>query len=128
MVIDTSAIIAILTDEPIRPELNRKIEADPTRLMSSGTMLETAIVIESRRGVEGGRVLDLFLHTAEVEIVPPTEEHITLARRAYRQFGEGNHSASLNFGDCFAYALAKASGEPLLCTGDDFAKTGLPLC
>ena len=128
MVIDTSAIMAILSDEPERSEFNRKIEADPTRLMSSGTLLETAIVIESRRGVEGARVLDLFLHKAEVEVVPTTLEQVTLARRAFRQFGKGNHPAGLNFGDCFAYALTKASGEPLLCKSADFAKTDLPLC
>ena len=128
MVIDTSAVVAILGDEPERADFTRKIEADPVRLMSSGTLLETAIVVESRYGTDGGRDLDLLLQTAEVEIVPPTRDHIAIARRAYRQFGKGIPSAGLNFGDCFAYALAKATGESLLCKGEDFAQTDLPLC
>ena len=128
MVIDSSAVVAILGDEPERSDFTRKIEADPVRLMSAGTLLETAIVVESRYGTEGGRDLDLLLQAAEIEIVPATQDHVALARRAYRRFGKGKASAGLNFGDCFAYALAKASGEALLCKGKDFARTDLQLC
>ena len=128
MVLDTSALLAILTDEPERAAFNRTIEADAVRLVSSATLLETAIVIEARFGPDGGRDLDHFLHKIEVEVVPPSLEHIALARRAYRRFGKGKHAAGLNFGDCFSYALAEASGEPLLCKGKDFALTDLRLC
>ena len=93
--------------------------------MSVASFLEAAIVLESRTGVAGGDELDLFMGRAQIELEPVTPEHAQAARRAWRRFGKGNHPAGLNFGDCFAYALAEASGEPLLFKGRDFVLTGI---
>lgn len=123
MVIDTSALMAILLDEPERREFNEKIEADPKRLLSAASFVETALVIEARLGEAGGRELDLLLYRAGVEVVPVDADQAEIARRAFRQYGRGRHPAGLNFGDCFAYALVKATGEPLLFKGDDFGRT-----
>lgn len=125
MVIDTSAVIAMLSDEPGAARFEAAVEADPVRLMSTATYLECAIVIESRYGEAGGRELDLWLHRAAVDLVAPHAEQAHAARLAYRAYGKGRHRAGLNYGDCFAYALAKISGEPLLFKGDDFARTDL---
>ena len=123
MVLDTSAILAILLNEPEAPAFHLAIEADPVRLLSAANLLETAIVIEARVGEAGGRELDLLLHKAAVEVVAVDAAQAGLARHAYRQFGKGRHLAGLNYGDCFAYALAQSAGEPLLFKGDDFSKT-----
>ncbi len=123
MVLDTSAILAILLNEPEAPAFRLAIEADPVRLLSAANLLETAIVIEARVGEAGGRELDLLLHKAAVEVVAVDAAQAGLARHAYRQFGKGRHLAGLNYGDCFAYALAQSAGEPLLFKGDDFSKT-----
>lgn len=123
MVIDTSAIAAILFDEPDAAVLESKIADDPVRLMSAATFLEATIVIEARLGDPGGREFDLWLHRAEVEILPVDAEQADTARRAWRRFGRGRHPAGLNYGDCFSYALAATHDEPLLFKGDDFAKT-----
>ena len=125
MVLDSSAVIAILLDEPERAEFNRRTEAAAPRLISAVTLAETAMVIEKRRGEAGGRELDLLLHRADVEIVPFDADQAELARTAFRRYGKGRHPAGLNFGDCLAYALAKATGEPLLFKGDDFAQTDI---
>jgi ribonuclease VapC len=125
MVIDTSAVLAILLDEPEADDIEMAIDADPVRLMSAASYLETAIVVESRLGEPGGREFDLLLHKAGIEIVAVTAEQADAARDAWRRFGRGRHLASLNFGDCFSYALASASGEPLLFKGDDFDKTDI---
>jgi len=125
MVIDTSAVVAILSNEPDAETLERAVAADPVRLMSAATLLETSIIIESKFGEAGGRELDLWIDIAEVEIVPVTNDHASAARTAYRRFGKGRHPAGLNFGDCYAYALVAISGEPLLCKGDGFARTDL---
>jgi ribonuclease VapC len=127
MVIDTSAVMAILFDEADAPFFEEAIEADPVRLMSAGTLVEAAIVVEARLGPAGGRELDLLLHAAAVDIVPVDREQAELGRQAWRRFGKGNHRAALNYGDCFAYALAKRSGEPLLAKGDDFPRTDVTL-
>lgn len=123
MVIDTSALVAMLSDEPDAEVFETAVELDQVRLMSTATLLETAIVIESRFGEPGGRELDLWLHRAGVDLVAVSAEHAETARAAYRRFGKGRHPAGLNYGDCFAYALAKASGEPLLFKGNDFIRT-----
>lgn len=123
MVIDTSAIAALLFDEPEAPAFEQAIASDSVRLMSAGTFLESALVVEARLGAPGGRELDLLVHHARIEIVPFTAEQATAARRGWRRFGKGRHPAGLNFGDCFAYALSRTSGEPLLFKGDDFPKT-----
>ena len=123
MVIDSSAVIAILLGEPQAEALATRIEADPRRLMSAANALEAAMVVESRYGLAGGRDLDRLLDRARVDIVAVTRDHFDLAREAWRRFGKGHHSAALNICDCLAYALSKSSGEPLLFVGDDFAKT-----
>jgi ribonuclease VapC len=128
MVIDSSAVLAIMQGEPEKRSLNEKIEADPVRLMSAASYLETAIVIDDRFGDEGARDLKLFLTEAEVEIVPVTLDQADIARAAYRTFGRGNHPTRLNFGDCLAYALARSAGERLLFKGDDFPKTDIEAC
>ncbi len=125
MVLDTSALLTVLFDEPERRQFNEVIAADPNRLLSTASFLETGIVIETRSGEAGGRDLDLFVHRAEIALVPVDADQAEIARRAFRRFGKGRHPAGLNFGDCFAYALSKASGEALLFKGDGFSKTDI---
>ena len=127
MVIDTSAVVAILLDEPESPVIRRAIEDDPVRMMSTASFVEAAMVIETRFGEAGGRELDLLLHTARIELIPVDREQAELARDAFRHFGKGRHRAGLNFGDCFSYALARVSGERLLFKGDDFGHTDVPV-
>ncbi|MGH7898242.1 MAG: type II toxin-antitoxin system VapC family toxin [Candidatus Binatia bacterium] len=123
MVIDTSALLAILQDEPERRAFNEALEAADSRRMSVATFVEVSIVIEARLGAAGQRDLDLFLERAAIELVGVDIEQSRAARRAFTRFGKGRHPAGLNFGDCFAYALATTLGEPLLFKGDDFCKT-----
>lgn len=125
MVIDTSALVAMLTDEPDAEHLEGCVADDPVRMMSTVSYLETAIVIESRFGESGGRELDLWLHRASVDLVAVDAGQAEAARVAYRRYGKGRHRAGLNYGDCFSYALAKVSGQPLLFKGDDFQKTDI---
>ena len=98
------------------------------RFFSAGNALETAIVLQARRGESVIRELDLFVHRTGVEIIAVDVEQVEIARAAWRRYGKGRHAAGLNFGDCFAYALAKVSGEPLLATGGDFVQTDIVLC
>lgn len=125
MVIDTSAIVAIAFNEPEAVAFEQDIADDPVRLVSAATVLEAAMVIETRFGEAGGSELDLWLHKAGVEIVPVDAGQTDLARRAWRRYGKGCHPAGLNFGDCFSYALAASTGEPLLFKGTDFAHTDI---
>lgn len=125
MVLDTSALVAVLFDEPERDEFIRRIAVASRRLISVGTLIESSIVVESRRGEVAGRELDLFLHRADVQTVAVNEEQALLARAAWRRYGKGRHPAGLNFGDLFAYALARAHSEELLFKGDEFTKTDL---
>ena len=128
MVIDSSAVCAILFGETEAEDFAMAVSNDPRRLMSAFTALESAIVLESRKGDLGGRELDLFLHNASVDIVPMTADQYALAREAWQKFGKGNHPAGLNIGDCCSYALSKLSGEPLLFKGDDFGKADVKGC
>jgi ribonuclease VapC len=121
MVIDTSAIMAVLKLEPEAAAFAESIEQAARRLVSAGTVLEAGIVAESRP--QGGRELDGFLAAARFEIVAFDAEQAEIAREAFRRFGKGRHPAGLNFGDCIAYALSQHAGEPLLYKGDDFSKT-----
>lgn len=123
MTLDTSAVLAILQDEPERAEFVALIEQAPRRLISAASVLEAAMVLEGRRGDDAGADLDLFLRRGGVEVVPFDEEQLSWARRAFRVYGKGRHAAGLNFGDCAAYALAQCSGEPLLFKGADFSAT-----
>lgn len=127
VVIDTSAMLAVLLGEPERTHFLKLISEAGVRLLSAANVLETAIVVESRRGEAAGREFDLFLHRTKIEIVAVDAEQVSIARYAWRKFGKGRHPAALNFGDCFAYALTKASSEPLLAKGGDFSQTDLPL-
>ena len=123
MVIDTSALAAIFFGEPERQKFLSAITSAPTRMLSTATILETGIVLESRLGDAAGREFDLFVIRANLQIMPVDAEQAELARSAWRRFGKGRHPAALNYGDCFAYALAKWTGEPLLAKGTDFAAT-----
>ena len=125
MVIDTSALVAILTDEPDAEQLESAIDGDTTRLMSVASVLETAMVLESRFGESGTRELDLLIQRLPIEIRPVDQDQLEWARFAFHTYGKGRHKAGLNFGDCFAYALAKITGEPLLFKGEDFKKTDI---
>ncbi len=125
MVIDTSALIAILQDEPERRSFNLAIESAETRLLSAASFVESSLVIETRVGADGIRDLDLFVAKADISIEPVDTDQAYVARQAYSQYGKGRHPAGLNYGDCFTYALAKLSGEPILFKGHDFSKTDL---
>ncbi len=123
MVIDTSALVAILQGEPERRRFIEAIEASDARLISAATFVEISIVIDVRYGTEGLRDLDHFIGRAGIELVPVDAEHSAAARVAFSRFGKGRHRAGLNFGDCFSYALALVIGQPLLFKGDDFVHT-----
>jgi ribonuclease VapC len=125
MILDTSALSAILFQEPEADLYLRRIfEAEHCRI-SAANFVELSMVVERQSGAEGGRQCDMFLRRAEIVIEPVTIEQAHLARHAFLDFGKGRHPAGLNFGDCFAYALAKATGEPLLYKGTDFSKTDI---
>ncbi len=125
MILDTSAIVAILFGENDADIYAQAItRADACRI-SAATFLETAIVVEAQTKNNGGRQLDAFIHRAGISIEPVTAEHAHIARQAFIDFGKGRHPAGLNYGDCFSYALSKSTREPLLFKGKDFAKTDL---
>lgn len=128
MVIDTSAIIAILTNEPMAERLVAAIDGDHVRLVSAASVVEASLVVLGRYGEAGDPQLDRLLRGIAAEVVPVDEEQVTLARDAALRFGRTRHAAALNFGDCFSYALSAARGEPLLFVGDDFAKTDVDVC
>ena len=128
MVIDTSAVLAILQDEPERRAFNEAIEAADSRSLSVASFVEVSIAIEARFGAEGVGHLDRLLERAGVKVVPVDLEQGRLARQAFSRFGKGRHEAGLNFGDCFSYALAQVLGEPLLFEGEDFSRTDVPRC
>jgi len=123
VVIDTSALIAILSDEPERAAFVDAIERDPNRLVCAVSIIEASLVLESRYGEDAVDDLDLLLAKIGARIVPFSDEDIPGVRVAYRRFGKGRHPAGLNFGDCFSYALAISMGEPLLFKGQDFSQT-----
>ena len=128
MVIDTSALAAIFFVEPERDKFLEAIASAESRLISAAIVLETGIILEGRQGEAAGREFDLFVVRANLEIVPVDADQADLARSAWRKYGKGRHPAALNFGDCFSYALAKTSGEPLLAKGTDFARTDIEVC
>lgn len=127
MVLDTSALVAILSQEPEAQALALAIDEHPCRCVSAATVLEASIVIAVRFGEPGLRDLDQLLAKILAEVVPVSADQAALGRQAFLKYGKGRHPAGLNYGDCFAYALTKTSGQPLLCKGDDFARTDLAL-
>jgi ribonuclease VapC len=127
MVVDTSALIAILQGEPESRSFIELLEAADSRRLSVASMVETSIVLEARHGAAGVRELDLFAGRAGIELVPVDIEQGRIARTAFSLFGKGRHRAGLNYGDCFSYALAITLGEALLCKRADFAFTDVTL-
>lgn len=126
MIVDTSALIAILRDEPDAETFAFALAAARAPRISAANYLETAIVIDASRDPIASRHVDDLFTKARLVIEPVTAEQAAIARSAYRDFGKGSgHPAQLNFGDCFAYALAKSAGEPLLFKGEDFSQTDL---
>jgi ribonuclease VapC len=125
VVVDTSALIAVLNMDPESARLAAAMEADPNRLISAATVVEAGVVIEARYGSAGGRELDVLIVKASLSIEAVTAQQVEVAREAWRRYGKGRHSAGLNFGDCFSYALARVTGEPLLFKGDHFTHTDI---
>jgi ribonuclease VapC len=127
MIVDTSALLAILEQEADAERMARAIGSASGASLSSATLVEAGIVVQARRGDEGARDLDLLITKLGVAVVPFTARQADIARKAYRTYGRGRHPAALNFGDCLVYALAKDTSEPLLAKGDDFRQTDLSL-
>ena len=125
MVIDSSALIAILQLEPEAEFFAQQINLDSVRLISAANLVEAGIVLDARRGASAVNPLDQFIERAGILIVPVTAEQAMIARQAHSRFGRGQHLAKLNFGDCFAYALAMTIGELLLFKGTDFRLTDI---
>ena len=125
MIVDTSALLAVLQQEPDAEAVSRALMQGHPRRLSAASYVETSIVVEARHADAGIRELDNLLHRASIEIVAVDEPQARLAREACRHFGKGRHKAGLNFGDCFAYDLAKSFDEPLLSTGKDFRMTDI---
>ena len=123
MVIDTSALIAVLLDQPERRAIEDAIKSDTVRLISAMTKLEADIVMVGRHGIDGGVALDRLIERIAAAVVPFDEHQADIARGAFAHYGKGRHKAALNFGDCAAYALAAAEAEPLLFKGTDFGAT-----
>jgi ribonuclease VapC len=127
MIVDTSALVAILRDEPEARRFAIALANVQQRRISAANFLEAAIVIDGSRDPVASRLFDDLLRESSIRIETVTEEQVRIAREAYRDFGRGSgHAAALNFGDCFAYALARTSGEPLLFKGRDFTHIGIP--
>lgn len=127
MIVDTSALIAILRDEPEARAFAIAIAESERCRISAANYVEAAVVMDGSRDPIASRYFDDLVREAEIVIEPVTAEQAKVAREAYRDFGRGSgHAARLNFGDCFAYALAKTTGEPLLFKGDDFLHAGIP--
>ncbi len=125
MILDTSALVAVLFREPEAPRIARLIHDAERCLVSAGNFLELSIVLERQAAPDADRHCDAFFRRSGIIIEPVSVEQIHLARQAFHDFGKGRHPAGLNFGDCFAYALAKLTGEPLLFKGKDFSQTDI---
>lgn len=127
MVVDTSALVAILFAESTAERLMEAILAAPRPIVSAASLVEVGLVAIARRGAASERELNSLLRQFRLQIIPVTADHAERALGAFRRFGKGRHPAGLNYGDCFSYALASITGEPLLCVGDDFARTDLQI-
>ncbi len=127
MILDSSAIVAVILKEPGYERLLERLAENPEPGVGAPTMVETGIVLSARLGASGQTLLGRFAQAYELAILPCEAEHWTTAVHAFLRFGKGRHLAALNFGDCLTYATARLAGEPLLCLGEAFAKTDLPL-
>ncbi|MER9848327.1 type II toxin-antitoxin system VapC family toxin [Mesorhizobium sp. M0106] len=125
MVIDTSAVVAILRSEPEAARLERALVSDPIRLIPATCVLEARMVLVSRRGEHALAEIDLWLRKIEADIIPVDSELVDLATQGWLTYGKGHHPAALNFADCLSYALAKRADEPLLFIGKDFSQTDI---
>ena len=125
IVIDSSALVAILRDEPERRSFIDAIVDHGEPRLSAATYVEASMVMELRLGDRGGREIDVLIEDVGMAIAPVDQAQATIAREAFRRFGKGRHRAALNFGDCFVYALAKILDAPVLFKGDDFALTDI---
>jgi len=123
MIVDASALLAIILDEPDADRFNRAISDELEDLLMSPVNFVEAAIKADKKGNQTSAALDEIMRVSGIRILPPTIRQTRLAREAYRLYGRGNHPAKLDLGDCFAYALAKARGEPLLFKGDDFRQT-----
>lgn len=127
MIVDSSALVAIALREPRHEELIDRLGAAPLIAVGAPTLVETAIVLSARLRQDARGLLARMIQELGIEVVPFTTAHFGVATEAWLRFGRGRHPANLNFGDCLTYAVAKATGRPLLCVGDDFPRTDLPL-
>ena len=125
MIVDTSALLAVLYGENDAEYYASAIADDEGPSLSAANFLEAGIAIDRQVSATAGRLLDAFVERANIAVEPVTEAQVRIARQAYLDYGKGNHPAALNFGDCFAYALSKEKGEPLLFKGDDFSQTDI---
>ncbi len=125
MIVDTSAILAILFREEDARRFERALASASAPQISAATLVEAAMVAEARGGLGAGQDLDDLLERVQIQVIPVTRQHAEAARNAWRCYGKGNHPAALNLGDCFVYALARTAGEPLLFKGTDFALTDI---
>lgn len=127
MIVDSSAIVAVVLQEPGWAEIMDRLGAEPTIGVGAPTLAETAIVLTARLRKSAVPLLARFIQETQLTVIPFTQDHWRAAADAYAKFGKGRHAAGLNFGDCLTYAVARLSGQPLLCRGSDFSKTDLPL-
>lgn len=125
MIIDSSALVAILIKEPEALRMTTAISASAIRLLPASCLLEASMILLGRRGPQGPHDLDLYIYRGSIEITPFTESQAQIARIAFGRYGKGRHPAKLNFGDCMSYAVAKETGEELLFKGTDFAQTDI---
>jgi ribonuclease VapC len=128
VVIDSSALLAILLNEPERVQFSNAIERDSARLIAAPTLLETAIVLSARKGEDALRELDYAILKMCLEVLPFGSDEQQIAQKAFLSYGKGRHPAGLNYGDCMAYASAAVRGEPLLYKGGDFSQTDILAC
>ena len=126
VVVDTSAVIAMLTGEPEGGAVAAAIDGADRLLMSAATLVELGIVLEARLGPVGGAVVERFLRGGQIEVITVDREAADSALDGWRRYGKGRHQAGLNYGDCFVYGLAATTGASVLCVGDDFSETDLP--
>jgi ribonuclease VapC len=127
VIVDSSALVAVLLREPGHEAVLERLEAEPPAAVGASTLAEAGIVLAARMGVSGHTLLARFVHEAEFSVIPFSEEHWDVAVDAFLRYGKGRHPARLNYGDCLTYAVARIADEPLLCIGDDFPKTDLTL-